>query len=224
MKVSVIIPTFNEENYLRETLERLVNQSVPRTKYEIVVVDNKSTDKTVKIARKYADKVVVSSKRESIARLRNVGAKLSQGNILAFIDADVLVDRGFISKVISFEGDYGVPNVKIGNLRFINLLNSFYGLFSGGLNLTMGCCIVFKRSSFLLLNGFNDRLSCNEDLDIVLRAKKKDYLFSLIDSKVIHNDRRFRKKGYVRSFAYSIKRLLNYLLWKKNEEEYDVVR
>jgi len=72
MDISVIVPTFNEEKYIEATLKSIKNQKTD-LEYEIIVSDCKSQDKTVSISRKYADKIVSTSKR-TIASGRNNGA------------------------------------------------------------------------------------------------------------------------------------------------------
>ncbi len=95
MKVSVIIPTFNEEKNIRDCLESLSNQSYKDL--EIIVVDDGSTDKTV-------DKLIVETllKQEHLGAgaARNLGARHAKGEILVFVDADMTFDKNFIEKLI----------------------------------------------------------------------------------------------------------------------------
>ena len=86
MDISVIIPAYNEEKYIEATLRSAKNQKT-NLKRELIVVDCKSTDKTVKIAKRYADKIVVSPKRD-VAIARNSGAAVARGKKLVFIDSD----------------------------------------------------------------------------------------------------------------------------------------
>ncbi len=224
MKLSIVIPTFNEEKYIETTLKRLTDQTLSRNNYEIIVVDNGSQDRTVSIVKKYADKVIVLDKKRTIGSLRNMGVAHSRGSLILFMDADVLVDSDFLDKVVSFKGDYGLPKVKIGSIRLINLVNNIFHTISGGLNITLGCCMLFRKELFLSIDGFDEGLVCNEDLDIFLKAKDNGHIFELIDSVVIHNDRRFRKQGYFKSLIYSIRKLAGYILFKRNGDEYSIVR
>ncbi len=89
--ISIIIPTKNEESVIEKTLTSLKNNlSLP---HEIIVTDGASTDKTVEIAKKYADKVVehAGPERQTIAAGRNAGAAVAAGDFLAFMDADCSV-------------------------------------------------------------------------------------------------------------------------------------
>ena len=84
---SIIIPTLNEEKQIIQTLKLLDNQSISRELYEIIVSDSSSVDKTVGLAGKIADKVVVC-KRQSAGYGRNFGAKYAKGEELGFVNAN----------------------------------------------------------------------------------------------------------------------------------------
>lgn len=93
-KVSVIIPVFNAGRYLRETIDSLLKQTHPA--YEIITVDDGSTDDSVAILRSYGDRVcLICQSNQGPAAARNAGIAISQGEYLAFQDADdvALPDR-----------------------------------------------------------------------------------------------------------------------------------
>ncbi len=95
--ISVVIPAYNEEDYIETCLKSLRNQktSVP---YEIIVCDNNSTDRTVEIAKKYADKVV-HEERQGIGYARNKGVSASVGEYIVNTDADTVFAPNFIDEV-----------------------------------------------------------------------------------------------------------------------------
>ncbi len=94
--VSFIIPAFNEEKYILRTLRSIARQKT-NLKYEIIVVDNGSTDRTVELAKRYAR--VIHQKEKGIAATRNLGAKHAKGRLLIFVDADTYLPRNYLSKV-----------------------------------------------------------------------------------------------------------------------------
>jgi glycosyltransferase involved in cell wall biosynthesis len=97
--ISVIIPAYNSEKTIEKLLLSLRKSTI--RDYEIIVVDDHSTDNTGEIARKYSDTVVTLKERSGPARARNVGAEKAKGDILLFLDADVIVDAnllGYISR------------------------------------------------------------------------------------------------------------------------------
>ncbi|MAG22084.1 MAG: hypothetical protein CL943_02145 [Candidatus Diapherotrites archaeon] len=97
--VSIIVPTYNEEEFIEQTLKALLSQTVPKEKYEIIVSDSSSTDKTLSIAKKYADKVVVC-KKHSAGFGRNFGAKQASTPLLGFVDADTIVESTWVEALI----------------------------------------------------------------------------------------------------------------------------
>lgn len=103
-KISVIIPAYNEEEYLPRALDGLSRQSFPRDKFEIIVVDNASTDKTAEIARKHGADLVVREEKKGTNQARQRGLTEARGKFVAFLDADCIpppewLDR--ISKTLS---------------------------------------------------------------------------------------------------------------------------
>lgn len=97
MKVSVIIPAYNEEKYISKVLESLMNQTVRPD--EIIVVDNNCQDKTAAIAKKFGA-TVITEKKQGITPARNKGFDSAKFEILARCDADVILPKDWIAKII----------------------------------------------------------------------------------------------------------------------------
>ena len=97
--VSVIIPAYNEEEYLPLCLESIKRQDYT-AEYEVIVVDNASTDNTAELALDWEAKVVYESKR-SPACARQKGAEAATGEIIAFIDADTQAPACWLSTIVS---------------------------------------------------------------------------------------------------------------------------
>jgi len=98
--VSVVITTYNEEQQLKLCLDSLKKQDYPQEKIEIVLVDDKSTDNTVKIAKKYTDKIYYSGKRFCEIS-RAAGIKNTNNELILFMDADnILPNSGFLSNAV----------------------------------------------------------------------------------------------------------------------------
>lgn len=92
MEFSVIIPAFNEQELIGQTLTALGRQLQDRDDWELIVVDNGSTDTTPKIAKFFGAKVIVKTE-VTVAQLRNFGVAASSGRVLCFLDADVIVTQ-----------------------------------------------------------------------------------------------------------------------------------
>jgi len=94
---SVIIPARNAENTIGKCLYSLRQMTYPTDKYEIVVVDDGSRDRTSQIAREFGARVI-KERCTSIAAVRNLGARYAQGKILAHLDSDMVVDKRWLDK------------------------------------------------------------------------------------------------------------------------------
>src|SRR3990167_11506106 len=102
MKVSVIIPTFNEEKDIVECLESLKNQTLKAL--EIIVIDDGSTDNTLRVLSEFPISnfqfQIIKQNHKSPGQARNLGAKNAKGEILVFVDADMTFDKKFIQMLI----------------------------------------------------------------------------------------------------------------------------
>src|SRR3989344_8981820 len=102
MKVSVIVPAYNEEKVILGCLESLVKQTYKDM--EIIVVDDGSTDATLQMLRRASkafDVKIFSQEHKGPGAARNLGAKHASGDILVFVDADMIFDKNFIKKLIA---------------------------------------------------------------------------------------------------------------------------
>jgi glycosyltransferase involved in cell wall biosynthesis len=102
LNVSVIIPTYNRKALLRETLNSLAQQTYPSDHFEVIVVDDGSTDETMAIAAEPFPFVLryFWQNNQGDAAARNMGARQSQADILLFLDDDILVEAGYLTHLI----------------------------------------------------------------------------------------------------------------------------
>ena len=99
MKISVIIPAYNEAKYLGACLESIERQRVTEV-CEVIVVDNGSTDATVKIAEKFSGVRIISELRKGVNKARERGRLSAIGDILAYLDADTIVPEGWFEQIV----------------------------------------------------------------------------------------------------------------------------
>lgn len=182
--VSVIIPAYNEEDYLPNCLKSIQNQTYKNI--EIIVADNNSEDKTPEIAKVFGAKVVKVEKK-NVAVVRNAGAKMARGDILFFVDADTILSFDSIEKLIKnlsgkrklVHGGIVCYDSKLHNFLWF-LLNRWLKphFYTSGRN---GACL-FKKS-FWEIGGYNENLNPidghREDLDLGLRIVRKFGFFSI---------------------------------------------
>ena len=96
--ISLIIPTHNREKYLKNLLDNILTLK-DQTKFEIVVVDNNSNDGTVELVKNYSDKVrYVFEKNTSFTKARKTGAENAKGEIIIYLDDDVILESGCIDE------------------------------------------------------------------------------------------------------------------------------
>ena len=178
MKFSVIVPTFQEEKWIRACLESIRNQDFPRNEFEIIVSDANSTDSTGKIAKELADKVLTTVTR-GIAHGRNVGAKSASGEFLLFVDADVQLDPTFLKEcqpsLVSpgCVAVTGIPRPMDGTSFHKLIYKATYWtvrLFHFfGLSYFPGICVAYRKDAFDKVGGFREDFGIVEDLDLSRR-------------------------------------------------------
>ncbi|MFQ5944623.1 MAG: glycosyltransferase [Anaerolineae bacterium] len=98
MLISVVVPAFNEEEWIEACVRSLMNQDYPRHLREVIVVDNSSSDRTAEIARAHGARVVREPER-GVARARQRGAIAARGQILAGTDADTIAPRDWLRRI-----------------------------------------------------------------------------------------------------------------------------
>lgn len=98
-KISIIVPFYNAERYLSENLRGLLEQHYPSTDYEIILIDNNSTDTSSEIVRQYPRVILLSEKRQGAYAARNLGLAKAQGDIIAFTDADCVPNSDWLSRI-----------------------------------------------------------------------------------------------------------------------------
>lgn len=96
--ISVIIPAYNSEQTIERTIESILDQNFSSDKYEIIVVDNGSKDRTVNIVKKYPVRIVTYEEKGSY-KARNKGACYARGEILAFTDSDCVADENWLNEI-----------------------------------------------------------------------------------------------------------------------------
>lgn len=198
-KVSIVIPTLNEEKDLPQLLESLKQQTFKD--FEIIVGDAGSKDATLEIAQKYNAKVVEGG-MPGVGR--NRGAAVANGDFLFFFDADVVLPKDFLEKALGEMDEKFVDLATcafhpISDLRLDKLLFAFANL-SVKLNQNSnpraaGFCIFITRRLFERIRGFDETLRLAEDHDLVDRASKFRPLHVLTSTSLNVSVRRLAKEG-----------------------------
>lgn len=166
--LSVVVPVYQGERVLADTLRALANSDLPRSRWELIVVDDASTDRTSRTAAEWADRVITLVGRPlGPGHARNCGVEVSRGEWVAFVDADVRVHPDTLRQmVIAIESDPGAdaffgaydeaPPAPGFLSAYRNLLHRRVHLVSAGEAETFwaGCGVV-RRSAFVAVGGFD---------------------------------------------------------------------
>jgi glycosyltransferase involved in cell wall biosynthesis len=205
---SVIIPALNEEKFLPNLLESLTTQT--KRNFEVIVVDGKSKDKTVSLARTYKDKLpaleVITSPKASLPLQRNLGAEKAQGEWLIFVDADSLLMPYFIDRIDTYVREekptvftsWVQPDSSLHGDAIFALLANVYFEVTIQLKrpLTPGPLTGISRRVFEEVGGYDVTHTYNEDAEFGLRLSKHGYTLSVIhEALYIWSMRRIRREG-----------------------------
>jgi len=193
--VSIIIPVFNADKYIAQCLSALQNIEYSKDKYEIIVVDNGSTDKTSEIVRTYPVKFFVLPK-VTISRLRNFGVSQAKGDILAFIDADCIAPSSWLTKstellrqekVGAVGSWYQLPLKTYFLERVWNAHMVSRRLRIGDIDWVPSGNLMILKNVYKKINGFNESLTTSEDVDICQRIHLLGFrVFTHPDLAVVH--------------------------------------
>lgn len=214
--ISVIIPAYNEELAVRPCLESLVAQ-VTKQPFEVVFVDNNSTDKTVQVVSEYANKLnlkIVHEKTQGRGAARATGFDNATGNILFSSDADTIFFPEWIElfssffkdpKVIAVTGsayvnDLGPVKNWIFNLTHPWIMTIYMLLFRH--YWLSGFSFAIRRDVYEKVGGLNRKLNAIDDIDLGFRVYKLGKIQPVFKPRVIMSGRRFQKNFIGGYFDY----------------------
>ncbi len=170
ISVSVIVPTFNQELYLGRCLRSLLNQTLERDQYEIIVVDDGSKKKTSTILSAFKDEIsmVNNKKNMGLPYSLNKGIKISKGRFVVRVDADDYVNKNFLeylqmnllynSEMEAVCCDYYLVNDKEKVIKKMNASKS-----------PIGCGIMFRIESLIKIGLYDSSFKVHEDKDLRIR-------------------------------------------------------
>ena len=225
MKLSVIVPAYNEEAVLPTTLARirtsLVNASAAS---ELIVVDNASEDTTAELARD-AGATVVREGTHNIARVRNAGANAAGGDVLVFIDADTIVPENLFGEIIQLLDDErcygGAVAVAYDKLerRWMKWYLVGWKFWAAIFHFAQGAAQFSRRSAFSAIGGYDESIFMGEDIDFFWRLRQYakrhgGYVRVLNDRKVVTSGRRFNRTNVWRVLVLTHPLFIR-LTWRK---------
>ena len=194
--ISFIIPAYNEERLLGATLDALhaAGRAVGEL-YELVVVDDASTDQTALVAQRHGA-LLVSVAHRQIAATRNSGAREANGELFIFVDADTIVNAAVVRSAVqalrdgAVGGGAAVQFDEAVPLYARLMMPVFVRLFRAA-RLAAGCFLFCTRSAFLAVGGFDEAFYGAEEL-VMSRALKRYGKFVILRHAVTTSGRKLR--------------------------------
>jgi len=191
-KVSIVIPAFNEQGRIRRTMRSLLKLNYPKKMLEIILVDDGSTDGTLKEMKQYVSSMVkvYHKKNGGKASALNYGIKRSVGEIIVSLDADSFVDKNALKNMIGYFNNPKcmsvTPSMKIWKpksfLQKIQFVEYMFGIFLrkaasflGCIHVTPGPFSAYRKSFFKKYGGYQEG-NLTEDIEVALRIQSNNYI------------------------------------------------
>ncbi|MBX3256854.1 MAG: glycosyltransferase [Chitinophagaceae bacterium] len=212
--ISVIICTYNRDKYLPQALDSITAQSFDKLLFELIVIDNNSTDRTAIIVKDFITAhpelcaTYYFEERKGLGFARNRGLEEASGSILCYVDDDAILSKGYLESVDSFFRHYAdavgaggkvIPKYESGTEPpwMSKFLDGFVGRVDYGKNIKQfddkmkypaGCNMIYRKDILIKVGGFNNDLTFrSDDKDIFLKLKKSyDQIYYLPSAYVYH--------------------------------------
>lgn len=183
-KISIIIPTYNRKQAVLKTANCLLKQDYPRQKYEIIIVDDGSTDETYEMLKRIKDIRVFRQNNKGPAAARNLGIKKAKYDLIAFTDDDCLPQKNWLKKIAGYykkhPGLAGVGGIAYTPLKMIKpLTHHALPLNDAKLNALKfrfppTCNVSYKKHTIIKAGMFHENFDAptTEDVDLFIRVSK----------------------------------------------------
>lgn len=226
MTISVVIPAYNEEKYLPQTLASL--KKLHRLPDEIIVVNGSSTDKTQEVAMRAGAKVI-TVKKSTIGYSRQVGLKEAKCEVVAFTDADAIIPADWLTRieaylqqpeVVGVFGGFRVPDGPWWYKIYINVLQPALNVFYFTIfriPMATGQNMAFYKQKALTAGGFPEEFKIAEDIEIARRLMQIGKIIFRQDFYVWASGRR-GYEGFGRLLSRTGKAFLYYFVFRKADK------
>mgnify|MGYP001192629670 FL=1 len=176
MKISIIVTNFNYSKFLDRAIRSAFVQNYPTDKFELIVVDDCSTDKSLEIIESYGDLIskIYLKDNVGLSKARNIGVEKSNGEYIIFIDADDFIHRDlifiagmFLDQNEMFDAvsvDYITVDEKGHEIKRVAFSDN-----------PLACGIMYRKEKFINIGMFDENLRVNEDKEFRERFNEKGY-------------------------------------------------
>jgi len=182
MRISIIIPVYNGEKTIKLCLDGVLSSSHIGWNFEVIVVDDHSRDRTADIIKEYPIRIVRMEKTSGTAHARNTGARIAQGDILVFIDADIRIGPDTLARIHhAFEVDpalSALTGLLAKQCPFTNFFSQYKNLYmhyvfsrcQSDVDFLFGSVIALRRSDFI---PFDETYAITDDTELGQRYRRK---------------------------------------------------
>ncbi len=235
--ISIVIPAYNEAQVIAKTLQSLQSQDFSG-EFEVIVVDNNSTDKTAEVVRQFQDKLnlkVIYEPQRGRGAARATGFAAAQGEIICSTDADTIVPSNWLTKItapfiksdiIAVSGTSKITDGTVMQNIIFNwlqpLLSHLFTWRHGHIWLT-GCNSAVKKQVYEQCGGYRQDLQALEDVEIAERLSEHGQILLVTNIPVITNARRF-KDGLVQGLLHYVKAYTNMYIVKTGQAHLSDIR
>ena len=174
LDISVIIPVYNREKYIGRALRSILNQSINKSRYEIIVIDDASTDNSEKIIKKYSKEITLISNKKNLGlpASLNKGINNSKGRFIIRIDSDDYVHKDFLKipyLFLTLNSDFDAVSLdyyKVDDRENIISKNNC-------ITDPIGCGIMFRHENLVEIGLYDEKQLLHEEKELRLRFEKK---------------------------------------------------
>ena len=178
--ISIIIPVYNQAKWVQRCIRSLLNQNFKRDKYEIIIIDDASTDNSINMLKKFENEIILIKHKSNLGlpSALNTGIKSSQGGYIVRVDADDYVNENFLLFLYEFMEqnkeidavacDYLLVDKKENVIKRKNC-NHY----------PIGCGILFKTENLFEIGLYDENFKLNEEKDLRIRFEKKYNIYRL---------------------------------------------
>lgn len=221
LKISIVLPVYNGEKYLSQSIESCLNQTFKNI--ELIIVNDCSTDDTLSIANLYAQKdsrikVISNFENKKLPASLNIGHNEANGDFITWTSDDNFYEADALEKLLKSllenEADIVYSNIflidnlgkRVRDVKLLEVENLIFGN-------VIGSCFLYKRNVFQKNNGYNETLFLIEDYDFWLRAIFHSKYYKL--EEFLYNYRKHEDSLTNQINTISDKQII----WKKNIEK-----
>jgi len=232
-KISVVVPLYNKEKAIARTIDSILNQTI--SDFELIVVDDGSTDDSLKVVQCIKDKRlrVIHKENGGVSSARNRGIREAKGDYIALLDGDDLWDASFIEEQVRLIEDFpdaGMWGVSIAFIRdgkyykweqgmgegYRGYVENYFGTLHN--DLFCSSSVVIRKDVFEKVGYFDERISSSEDLDMWYRIILKYPVVFYDKILVYYNQDAENRVAYDTDVRFPLTKDIKFYFDKHNEE------